>query len=103
MKLIDANGKHIVFKEQEKLIPEVRVEEKEAQTYDEVKDNMCMIDDFKCYHSDKNPCVYLSDGNGTLLRCKYNNLGWCESAVAQTNAMVMELKKMGFKYVKLEG
>lgn len=116
MKLIDAKGNRVNLKEKEKVIPTHRVGREIKQTLSddavdlavdkeiEMKDNMCEIDDFKCYHSDKNPCVYLSDGNGTLLlHCKYDNLGWCMSAVARTNAMVMELKKMGFKYVRLEG
>jgi len=69
---------------------------------DELNDNMCELDEFICRDSYHTPCTYRSIENNEL-RCKYDDFGLCISAVAKTNAMVMELKKLGFKYVRLEG
>ena len=60
---------------------------------EELKENMCNVR-FYCQDSNKKECVYKI--NGRLLECVHRNSIRCTSSVARVNAMVIELKRLGF-------
>ena len=65
---------------------------------EEPKENMCLVE-FQCTCLEHNKCVYFKDG--TIDRCVFENpFGYCNSSVAKTNAIAIELKKMG---IEIEG
>ena len=64
---------------------------------EEQKENTCMIE-FQCICLGHNGCVYFKDG--TIDKCVFENpFGYCNSAIAKTNSMIIELKKMGVGFI----
>jgi hypothetical protein len=58
---------------------------------EELKGNMCLIE-FECMAQNGAMCVY---GNNKIRCIHEKQQGFCFSSIARTNAMVIELKKMG--------
>ena len=59
---------------------------------EELKENMCLLE-FECM-SESQYCAY---GNSDGTPCKHEGpSGYCNSSVARVNAMIIELKRLGF-------
>ena len=119
MKLIDAKGNRVNLKEKEKVISEPMVGEKEAENQNiwqepelqyladedyQLDENMCNVL-FLCKVNNHKECLHFMQLKGVINPfCKYIGLeSECTSAIVQAQACVKALKKLGFKYVKLEG
>lgn len=61
-----------------------------------LKENMCAIQvPFCCGNNKENPCVYFTKRKGNNPDCKYQDIFFCHSKVAQVNRLILKLKEYG--------